>query len=66
LYLSQLYDSATIAASDFYFENSTRSTITTAPDQMQAIALLAEELETHRLAAGEALRNSSRIKVNMG
>lgn len=43
------------------FENFTRDSIATALDHLQAIALLAEELETHSLAAGETLRNLSRI-----
>ena len=42
------------------FESFIRDSIATALDHLQAITLLAEELENHSLAAGETLQNLSR------
>lgn len=43
------------------FESLVRSSISTTLDHLQTITLLARELETHSLAAGEALQNLSRV-----
>ncbi|MGQ9872176.1 MAG: hypothetical protein ACUVQO_15495 [Leptodesmis sp.] len=43
------------------FESFIRDSIATALEHLQAITLLAEELETHSLAAGQTLQNVSRI-----
>ncbi len=42
------------------FEIFIRDSIATALDHLQALTLLAEELEAHSLAAGETLQNLSR------
>ncbi len=42
------------------FESFIRDSIATTLDHLQAITLLAEELEAHSLAAGETLQNLSR------